>query len=610
MKRTVRWFLILALAATTATAQDNLAKGKLALSTRDTAAAIESFAAALKAGQRPAESSYYLGAIAYAQRRYDDAQRYLEESVKFDDENVDALSTLARVYVYKKNTTAALAAYHKTQKYAAKNASIATGYGMALLSVDSVDAAIVQLTRAKDLDGNNAEVYAALGQAYLKQNVPPMSVTNYQRAIELSPKQYLYRDSLASVYLRMKNYKDAVAQYDTIAMSDTTNVEPLLDIGRILSKAVGQQKVLAVHPLERYLLKNPKSVEGLTLLTQIYFQLEYYDSAAAVGSRAIAVDPKNPELYREMGKSLIEKFQKDYKGAVAAYEKVKAMNAFKPEDHAGYGAALAGVGGHDDDAMAELLAAVKADSTNCDPYFPLGSLYMTKKDYTTAATWFEKKIACDPKSLSSYLNASLCYWQLKDWEKIRSLLDRALALKPDYLTTRLWLARYFVQTDSLENANEEYDIVIREGSANLDKYKKEVGEAYMMKASYEFTKQRYQASIDNLRKALGVGYENSALHLTWGQAVLQTLDPKESAEEGKAKKQDAVNHFRKSIALDQTNAVAHLWLAQGLILLRVPGEDQLNKQLQEEACSEYKKTLRLQPNNADAKKGMDLYGCK
>ncbi len=610
MKRTLRWFLVLALAATTATAQDYLSKGKVALSTRDTASAIQNFTSAVKAGQKLGDANYYLGAIAFAQRKIDDSQKYLEESTKYDDENVDALALLARVYIIKKNTGPALATYRRVQKLAPKNVKVATQYGIALLAADSIDAAIVQLTRAKDLDGENAEVYAALGQAYLRQNVPPLARMNYERAIGLAPRQLVYRDSLADIFIRMKMWPEAVAQYDTLVLLDSTNLEPLLDIGRILSHAVGPQKRLAIRPLERYVAKNQRSVEGLTLLTKVYFLVDFFDSAAAVAPRAIALDPKNADLYRELGKSLTEKFQKDYKGAVAAYDKLKAMNAFKPEDHAGYGAALAGVGGRDDEAIAELTQAVKIDSANCDSYFPLGSITMKRQDYASAAGWFEKKLACDSNSLSSYLNASACYWQLKNWTKVRELLDRALALKPDFLTTRLWLARYFLQTDSLDRAKEEYDIVIQEGSANAAKYTKEIGEAYSMTGSYWFVKQRYQSAVESFKKALSVGYENSALHLSWGQAILQTLDPKETPEEGMAKKQDAVAHFRKSIAMDQGNAAAHLWLAQGLILLRVPGEDQKNRALQEEACSEYKKTLRLQPTNADAKKGMDLYGCK
>jgi len=609
MKRTLRWLLLLGLTASTAVAQDFLSKGKVALSTHDTTAAIQAYTAALKTGQKPAEANYYLGAIAYSRHEYGDAQKYLEESVRYEDENADAHGMLGRVYLEKKNLPAALNAYRKAVKLAPKNVTHAADLGKALLAVDSVDAAIVQLTRAKDLDGENADVYAALGAAYLRQNVPPLAQMNYEKAITLAPKMFAYRDSLAGIFLKMKKWPEAIAQYDTMVTLDSTNVQPLLDLGRILSKAVGPQKRLAVRPLEGYLAKKPKSVEGLTLLTKVYFQLEFYDSSAATGQRAVALNPKDPELWRELGRSLVEKREKDPKGAIAAYDKLKAMNEFKPGDHVGLGIALFLVG-RDDDASAELTAAFKSDSTNCDAFFPLGSIMMKKQDYASAAGWFEKRIGCDSLSLSSYLNASACYWQLKNWDRIRALLFRALALKPDFLTTRLWLARYYLQTDSLDMARDQYDEVLKEGSASPDRYKKEMGEAYSMIASIQFTKKQYSASVDSYKKAVQLSYDNSAMELSWGQAILQTLDPKESQEEGMAKKQDAVAHFRKSITLDQGNAAAHLWLAQGLILMRVPGEDEKNKALQEEACSEYKKTLRLQPGNADAKKGMDLYGCK
>ena len=128
--------------------------------------------------------------------------------------------------------------------------------------------------------------------------------------------------------------------------------------------------------------------------------------------------------------------------------------------------------------------------------------------------------------------------------------------------------------------------------------------------SYFFTTQHYTAAIDEFKKSLAAGYDNSGLQLSWGQAILQTLDPKDSPDEGKRKKDEAIGHFRKSVALDPNNAVAHLWLGQSLVLSRVEGDNEGNAKLKDEACGEYKKVLRLQPNNTDAKKGMERIGCK
>jgi len=42
----------------------------------------------------------------------------------------------------------------------------------------------------------------------------------------------------------------------------------------------------------------------------------------------------------------------------------------------------------------------------------------------------------------------------------------------------------------------------------------------------------------------------------------------------------------------------------------VEGDDAGNKKLQEEACAEFSKVLRLDPRNEDAKKSKERIGCK
>ncbi|HEX9006200.1 MAG TPA: tetratricopeptide repeat protein [Bacteroidota bacterium] len=616
MKRTALWFVALLVCAPSLFAQDFLGKGKVALSSHDTATAVQAFKDAVKAGQKTAEANYYLGAIAYAHRHLDEAQTYLEASLRSNDENADALAMLADVYVARKNAPEALATYRKAQKAAPKSASVATGFGMALLAADSVDAAIVQLTKAKDLDANNPAVYAALGDAYLKQNVAALAITNYRQAIALAPKQFAYRYRLAEIYEKSRQYGDAVNEYDSIATLDPSNPEPLLRMSRILSRTVGNQKRLAITPLRKFVRANPRSVEGWTMLSKVLYLTEEFDDAWKAADTALQLNNKNPDLWRQFGSSIVQtrepdtaKRRQNLQRAVNAADQLKKMNAFKQEDQGWLGIALAGLG-RDDEAMQSLLAADKGDSTGCDLYFPLASIYMKKQDWTNATKYFEKKLDCDPRSLSAYINAAASYMQLKNWGRARQLLDTALALKPDFLQTRLWLARYFLQVDSLERAKEQYDRVLTEAAADPVRYKKDIAEAHYMIGAYNFTVHRYTEAIESYRRALAAGYNNGGLHLSWGQAILQTLDPKEGAEAGKKKKEDAVNQLRQAVQMEPNNAAAHLWLGQALILSREEGNDALNRQLQSEACGEFKKVLRLQPSNTDAKKSMERYGCK
>ncbi len=623
MKRMMIWFLLM-VCGQIVYAQDNYSRGTMALSSHDTTLAIQAFQAAVKANQKVAESNYYLGAIAYARRNWQDASNYLQASIKANDENVDALNLLGDTYQMQKNAQGAIATYRLALKNSSKNVHAATQLGLALLSVDSTDAAIIQLTRAKDLDSNNPAVYMALGDAYMKQSVAALAISNYQTAIQLAPKNMQYRYKLAQTFEKNRQYLEAVTQYDSIATIDTTNVDALLEAGKILIRAQGKQKQLAIRPLAIYVGKRPKSVEGATLLTKALFIAENYQEAAKAARHALDLDSSSADVWRQYAYSLTQTKPPDYKTALYAYEKLKKMKQFKPEDWGPYGNSLvAGQRGKEAKALFidfiamndKAMDSVKADSANCDVYFNLASLYMLppdkneKANYDSAAYYFDKKLACDPRSLSSYVNGAASYMQIKNWGRARELLMKALDLKPDFVQARLWLARYYAQVDSLEQANAQYDEVLKSYGTDINSHKKEAAEAYQMKAAMNFQAKRYAAVVEDLRKAQSLGIENGPLHLSWGEALLQLLEKNATSEENMKKIDESIVHFRKAIQMDPENAQAHLWLGQALIMSRKEG-DPGNEAKQEEACSEFRKTLKLDPKNQDAKKSIERVGCK
>ncbi|MCK5573013.1 MAG: tetratricopeptide repeat protein, partial [Bacteroidetes bacterium] len=294
--------------------------------------------------------------------------------------------------------------------------------------------------------------------------------------------------------------------------------------------------------------------------------------------------------------------------ALIGFAALQRRNSFESADQAGYGTALYRLG-REDEALRSLLAAVEVDSAACDPYFTLGSIYMKKRMYDTAAAMFEKRIECDPRSLSSYLNGAASYMQVKEYGRAKVLLVKALALKPDWLLGRLWLGRYYSYVDSLDEAKSLYDSVLVQIGSETQKYRKEAGEAHYMIASYYFQNERYAQCAASCKEASDVEYDNAGLQLMWGQAILQLLDPKAAREANRDRVETAVAHFRKAIRMNPKDPAAHLWLAQGLVLMRIEGDDAGNKKLKDEACQEYRTVLKMEPRNKDAQKGMELIGC-
>lgn len=603
MKRTILALLIF-ISFDGVFAQDLFNKARAALAARDTVTAVTGFTDAVKAGQKTAESNYYLGTIAYARGAYDDAITFLQTSIRIDDDNVEAFLTLGYSYIKKGDAANALSTFGRAAKIAPKDCNVSIAYGRALLAADSTDAAVLHLTKAKECAPEDASVYEALGDAYQKQGVAPLAITNYQKAVELNPRSIQTRYTLARAFEKNRQYTDAVKQYDEVIANDSLYADAYLQKGSILVRAKLYGR--AAEPLRKFSQLRTDHYESRAMLAKALVETRKYEEAVTVASAALSIDSSSADTWRTYFFALVE--MKDFAKAEVALAGLQRRTQLEVQDYLKLGDLYFGLKKRDE-ALGWYLKAVQADSSNCDPYFNLGFLYMQSQQWADAASSFEKKIICDSTSLSSYVNAAASHMQVKNMERARELLTKAISLKADFFQGRLWLARYYVAVDSFDNAKSEYEEVLRLIGDQTEKYKREAGEAHALLASLYVTKKEYVRAIESFNRAVRVGYENAGMHLSWGQAILQTLDPKDPPDESKRKNDDAVRHFRRCVEMDANSCQGHLWLAEGLVRSRVAGDDEANKKLKDEACAEYRKALKCDPRLEEAKKGMERIGC-
>lgn len=583
-------------------AQDIYNRARTALSAGDTARAVSTFQEALRSGQRVGESNYYLGVISLAQGKSSEAVDFLKKAVDIDDDNVDFLKAAGDAYLAKGDVQGALPHLRKAAKEAPSDPEVAAAYGTALLEADSIDAAIVRISSASVLNPENPALLTALGDAYMKQNVVALGITNYKKAADLDPDNLRIQMKLAAAYEKDRKWSEAVNVYRGIQRQDSTRAEPYLLEGTIWYKA-GRYRD-AVPPLKTYVSLNPHSGKALSFLALSMTEVKDPE-APAYARQALDLDSTSADLWRAYFYSLVN--AKDFDGAEKALKGLQTHGSLASNDYIQLGSLYFGLH-REDEALNWYLKAIEIDSTNCDPYFNIGSLYMRRQDFAAAAAMFEKKIACEPRSLAAVLNAGICYLTVKDYSSARAKLIAAVDLKPDYDVSRLWLARYYSQVDSLDEAVRQYDQVLEQVAGNPDK-KKVAGEAHFLKGFAYFVKLRFAPAIESFQKALANGYETDNLHLMLGQSKLQTLDPQGSAEANQVKTSEAVKAFRRCIAMNPNNADGHFGLGDALIRSRVVGEDQKNAELKSEACSEFQKALKINPNLEAARKSVELYGC-
>ena len=239
-----------------------------------------------------------------------------------------------------------------------------------------------------------------------------------------------------------------------------------------------------------------------------------------------------------------------------------------------------------------------ADSSGCQHYLDLGMSYLFPvdrrkgPDYDSAAMFLEKKISCDPQLLSSYVYAAACHMKTANYARCRELLFKVLELQPTFLQARLLLGHYYRQVDSLLDAKVQDSLVSElmkplKGKGRIERFK------------------RYGQVIMDLRKVKSLGVENAGLHLSWGKALLQFLDPGAPPEKNDDKIWEAVVEFRRAVAMEINNPQAHLWLGHALSLLRIDGAPGHVKEI----CREYRMVLRLDPGNEEVRKGLKRLGC-
>jgi tetratricopeptide (TPR) repeat protein len=613
MTRTVWLLLFILTPIVDAFAQDSYTKGITALKSGDTTSAMTAFKDALSAGRDRARSSYQLAAIAFARSNIREAAEYIEQSLSTDDENLDALTLAGDIYIAKGDLKKGLAHYRRATGLFPMNPNASLAYGKALLRVDSADAAIIQLSRAKIKMGKNASVYEGLGDAYEKMEIHPMAITNYKEAIKYAPGRVALRMKLGRAYLDTRKYNEAVEAFAAVERIDSTYADAYIEQGRLFHRAKLFRK--AVRPLAKYLKLQPDSKEGDSLYLSSLFNSRQYARLAEAAKKSIQQDSSSIDKWRMYAYALVD--SRDYKTALVAFNGLLRRTSPTPEDQTKRGKAFFSLKLYDE-ALGAYESAISGDTTECDAYNDLGFIYMKKQEYARAAIMFEKRVACNPRSISAYLNGGTCYLVLaaKDPEPqiarahARDLLLRARELNPDNLTIRFRLAQYYASADSLDNAKAEYDEVLKKTNETPGKYRKEAGEAHGQIAAYYFSKKQYARAIESFSKALASGYDNAVMHLNWGLALLQEIDPKGSDSDNRRLTEDAAKQFRRATQLDPGNAESHFWLGEALVRSRIVGDDESIRRLTAEACVEFKTVLKLNPRHQDARKEITRLGCQ
>ena len=417
------------------------------------------------------------------------------------------------------------------------------------LKEDSTDQSLKILVDVIARDTTSEKAYELLGDVYYKMNVVELAIVNYTHAEKLDSTNVLLKFKYGKALEKQESYTDAANKYLQVLALDSTYSPALLRLGEILyyAKEYGNAAYYLVH----YLNYNKQAdYKPYLYAANALFIIQDFKKAAEVASEGLQKFPGKPELEKIASLSLLGTQQYD--------SAIKMLNEtpdsmFSANEYAQIGTSLINAK-QDSLGIIFLNKDFHKDSTYLKLYGEtVANTFMREGKYNDAINYYNKKLSLDSTSVSANVNKALCFIQLQQYDSAKVSLQHALKIKSDYMTALIWLGRTDQLLKNLDAAADDYNKILKITAGKEDSSKAEVSEAYGFFGYLGLVKKKYRDAIQSLKSAI-------------------TYNP--------------------------SSWQYHLWLAQAYALSGSKAE----------AAKEYKEVLSLDPNNADAKRGLQLLG--
>lgn len=437
----------------------------------------------------------------------------------------------------------------------------------------------------------------------LKQN--DKAIRDFEKAIELAPRDSMLYLKLAGIYNDIGNWKKAVEIY-----YQATKIKPddsfiYVSIGNILQQNQDYQGALNAY-MKSYEIF-PSYKYNLYNIANSYFMLNKLDEAMSYYKEFLATYPDHLDARKNL--ISIYRDKEDYKNVVENYRYIFKKNPKKFKDFYLFSYALMKSGDYKN-AVEGFKNEINLNTNNANAYAHLGFSYLNltpenKKSaltcferafvlggdfenyralyaglladegkYEDALVQYEKYLAHYPKDDNAYLNTAVIYVKNKKYNLAITNLNRAIEINSKNIMAKAELAYVYQMLKDYRSANAIYDEIVKPDTqdANL-LYNAAL--SYQNVNNFEKAISCYEKSL-SIKQNQEVKYELANCYVNY---AAQFVDKKNYEQ--------AVVFYDKATTLNPDNQVAYTGLAfchQSL------GNSQKSSELYERAVSISSKT--------------------
>jgi tetratricopeptide (TPR) repeat protein len=493
------------------------------------------------------DAYYLLGQIFLEKSQLDSAEFWGRKMLDVENDSARSYIVVTQALAQKKRFTEALQLIDKGLKRTKNSPRLLLQKGAIYVMADSAENAIAAYTNAREAQPRNVNAYRGLYDAYQKLGAEAMAALQLEKGIEIDSTQLDLSYKLAKHYYKIRRYNDAAKCYQRILRMDPANDQAAWELGQLYYAA--KQYANAVTFLEPFVKRQPDNNKAWLIYLQSLIQVDRYSDAKTTAEHILQKEKNSVEAIR--GLAVAEYHLKEYDLAIKTFQSLAKLDTLSAEDYKLYGRSYLELK-TDSSAVKYFELSLKKDRIQKDVWTDLGAAYMRMKMWDLAADAFQQRIQIDSTSPAGYVNYALSNMAISRWENARKALYKALELQPTYLKGHLYLARCLSQMDSMAAARMQYQQTIelaeKQQSGN---YKADLGEAYKMISFTYLLEKNLPRALDALTKTVEYKNDDSEVHL-WRAQTLHALDKRKEAE------------------------------------------------------VEYQKVLKLDPNNKEAKKGLEI----
>jgi uncharacterized protein HemY len=377
------------------------------------------------------------------------------------------------------------------------------------------DTAVVfgSLRTAEKLDSKNYDLYIVKGDAYIFiLNDGSKAILNYNMAQSLNPKSPLAKLRVGQLWMRARNYQDALTYYQAVVSIDSTFAPAYRELGYLLSRANRNDE--AEQNYKKFLRLSGGNTTARIQYVNTLIELKNYKEAINQLNEVLKTDTSNNDLNRALAYSYYETGQYD-KGLIYSKKFFRRANPDKvrASDYAYLGRLFAKTK-QDSLAHDNLVKAFMMDTSRSELLSEAAMSMIKLKKYDKAIEDFKLKISLKKAIPNDYYNLGKVYYNTKSWGKVDTTLLYYSTLMPEHVQGYLWRARALVNIDSTSKlglARPVYETMVEKAKTDSVKNYKELLEAYSYLAYYNLVQfketkdqQFGQKSIDYCNKVLAI----------------------------------------------------------------------------------------------------------